>query len=56
MRHHYADDEGPVVSKRELPMPPSFVTPMPLATRQPPQVVDAPSWLVRQQPMNLAAG
>jgi hypothetical protein len=50
----YEEEDGPLINKKNLPMPSNLV--LPLAKRTPPPTVDAPAWLVQREPMNLAAG
>ena len=54
MRYEQDDDLGPVVSKRDVPMPSNFVSPAPLATRQPQTIDAAPSWLVSRETLPIA--
>ena len=60
MRHHDEYDETPdpaqlyLQLQRERAAQRNFVTPAPLATRQP-QTVDAPAWLTQAQPLDVAA-
>jgi hypothetical protein len=44
-------DSGPAVRRGDAQR--NYVAPAPLATRQPPAVIDAPAWMVQGQPLDV---
>jgi hypothetical protein len=49
----YAEDEEPIIAKKQLPMPANFVAPL---AKRAPATIDAPAWMVQQQPLDIARG